>query len=1096
MSTPSTAEIQIVANTARYALLGTCWDPSRDLLQQVDDVVTNAEHFLRIPPHHGLPTEETLTERLANLNNITVQPNMQPLEIKTGPDSSGEIFNVAHIERALSKLNTCSKATFNISAAHSSEHIYNLIVVGVWNVSNVCWHSRLGLPGPGSFPDLHRVRLHLVIEAVVDALWAPSFQQTLRTPGPQQPLRLVFGPGGYMLAPFVPCQPSPNPELPPRSDSTLIRPSSGCSNGSATTFEPRSGRASPVASTAASTASKDDGSADPCIIIPVPLRSNVALCLKYDMGAAPDAQASHMAIIDIPTQSVQARTGESNLSPVKSVFPPAESVSGDHSAASPMAEDLRSSSSVANRESRLRTCLSDAAAVASLHLSCRSDTASGDCRPLVVDNSTSRSSPVLKAGGPHTSVRPWSWTTALVSFVCGRTAHICARPGRGQQHDALGVRARQGAKVKGYTHEYVSTDMPVGFERWVTATSLHSPFSSWQKLIMRIVDLRSELAVFSPPNAPGFERVRRSLLAFIDTVLPEWPIVSVDQVYNALRAYHNQPIPKVSNVTPESRLFWLMLSVGDLVCHLYEFGRYELNHTCSAAVAHVFLQRQPSDSVKIQLHVLELLCSRYVGYIKMVDLAQAVQNILRLPETNWFSYVIVWSYVNLLWEFPQSAPVHANPLALPLPPEGCFTEMFGSDAWHLFLKKCTNTTAYFQLRAGMPILNLSFGGDLGQMIGWTLYSTQSFLDVHALKGDRLPVAVNVLQLAEACVTKSELLLYSIQRMDHVRRLFALPHEAACLGRLVMAHMVGLVTREVILRAMDRAIAFWKQHWVAARAYYDRLLRVEQMNLGPCIHLPNLIQDIPQHAYDLDLTSHNFHIKRILNDNALPSVGSSSGEWPTNLVVTGGAARNVIAYLNDLYWGRQIVESTGQINVGYLTGGEESNKVFGTSLDGASSPPVYRCCSSLGGRHKCVSLHQIQGNGTGAVLGRPWADTDVCRRIGLQENGTGAVLGRPGPTQMCVVVSDCRETGLVLFLDDQGPAQMCALPFESSRSAADTGGGIDGVEYPGFGVLNARLGPETTSQTGIKDAPISSLLERSGHRRGYLGILLEPSPPWM
>lgn len=79
----------------------------------------------------------------------------------------------------------------------------------------------------------------------------------------------------------------------------------------------------------------------------------MALCLRYGLGVAPDAQASGMDIDDIPPQPVQAGSGDSNSSPVKSVFPLAESVSGDHSAASPMAEDLRPSSSVANRESRL-----------------------------------------------------------------------------------------------------------------------------------------------------------------------------------------------------------------------------------------------------------------------------------------------------------------------------------------------------------------------------------------------------------------------------------------------------------------------------------------------------------------------------------------------------------------------------------------------------------------------------------------------------------------------------------------------------------------------------------------------------------------------
>ncbi|KAK4072808.1 hypothetical protein Purlil1_13257 [Purpureocillium lilacinum] len=353
MSFPSTTEIQIVANTARYVLLGTRWDPSRDLLRQVDGVVTNAEHFHRIPPHHGPPTEETLTERLANLNNVAVQPSMRPLVVTEGPDSFGEMFDVARIERALSKLDTCSKATLNMSVAHSEANVYNLIVVGVWNVSNVCWHSRLGLPGPGSFPDLHRVRLHLVIEAVVDALWAPTLQQTIGGPGPRQPLRLVFGPGGYMLVPFVPCQQSPNPELPPKPASTLVRPSSGCSNESATTSGSDSGRVSPVASTAAPTASKDYGGTDPCIVIPVPVRSGIALCLRYSFGVAPDARASGIATDDIPTQPVQACSGDSNSSPIKSVFPLAGSVSDDRAAASPAGEDLRTSSSGANGDDRL-----------------------------------------------------------------------------------------------------------------------------------------------------------------------------------------------------------------------------------------------------------------------------------------------------------------------------------------------------------------------------------------------------------------------------------------------------------------------------------------------------------------------------------------------------------------------------------------------------------------------------------------------------------------------------------------------------------------------------------------------------------------------
>ena len=124
------------------------------------------------------------------------------------------------------------------------------------------------------------------------------------------------------------------------------------------------------------------------------------------------------------------------------------------------------------------------------------------------------------------------------------------------------------------------------------------------------------LVEFPSPGTTDFDRVRRATLEFVNTILPEWPIISVDQVYHIFHAYHNRSVPERA---ADSHIFWLILSLGDLICHLRQFRTYEMENRFAGSMTDLFLQKQPTNMVMIQLKVLQILRDRYAGRIRNRD---------------------------------------------------------------------------------------------------------------------------------------------------------------------------------------------------------------------------------------------------------------------------------------------------------------------------------------------------------------------------------------------------------------------------------------------------------------------------------------------
>ncbi|PWI65447.1 hypothetical protein PCL_07048 [Purpureocillium lilacinum] len=276
------------------------------------------------------------------------------------------------------------------------------------------------------------------------------------------------------------------------------------------------------------------------------------------------------------------------------------------------------------------------------------------------------------------------------------------------------------------------------------------------------------LVEFPSPGATDFDRVRRDTLEFVKTILPEWPIISVDQVYRIFHAYHNRPVPEKA---AESHIFWLILSLGDLICHLRQARTYEMEEKFGAPMTDLFLLRRPANIVTLQIRVLEILRCRYAGYVKICDVDSLVQE--ASGDIDLFSSVAKWTYVNLLWDSPTAVSSTIDPETLPWPSEHYFTGMFGEAAWHRFVAKCVNTIALYKLQCGSPMMDLMFGGDSGQALGWIRHTAPSLISVYTAMGDGLLVQGDVYQLAESCATNCELCLLTIQKLDHVNRLFML-----------------------------------------------------------------------------------------------------------------------------------------------------------------------------------------------------------------------------------------------------------------------------------------------------------------------------------
>ncbi|KAJ6445203.1 protein (fungal and plant) [Purpureocillium lavendulum] len=201
----------------------------------------------------------------------------------------------------------------------------------------------------------------------------------------------------------------------------------------------------------------------------------------------------------------------------------------------------------------------------------------------------------------------------------------------------------------------------------------------------------------------------------------------------------------------------------------------------------LFLLRQSTYTVTIQVQALEALRCRHAGHWKNTDLDDLVQKLswqvfqlispvvlltcISLGDTDLFSPVVMWTHVNLLWDSPSPVPSKLNPMQLPFPSKDYFAGMFGEQSWDLFVTKCTNTIALYQIQGGTLIVEVHFGGASGQTLGWIMHTIPSLYAVHTATGDGRPVEPNVYQLAQSCATNCELYLFTIQKLDHVHRLF-------------------------------------------------------------------------------------------------------------------------------------------------------------------------------------------------------------------------------------------------------------------------------------------------------------------------------------
>jgi len=117
------------------------------------------------------------------------------------------------------------------------------------------------------------------------------------------------------------------------------------------------------------------------------------------------------------------------------------------------------------------------------------------------------------------------------------------------------------------------------------------------------------------PATAAFGRVRQHFLAFVDEILPKWPILCPEQVLDVFRLHHNCVIPNdLNDITPGYRVFSFIVALGNLVCHLKNpLHGAEYFHRAHWPVFSVYTRGPQEPLVEMQLRALDLLHARYTG---------------------------------------------------------------------------------------------------------------------------------------------------------------------------------------------------------------------------------------------------------------------------------------------------------------------------------------------------------------------------------------------------------------------------------------------------------------------------------------------------
>lgn len=138
------------------------------------------------------------------------------------------------------------------------------------------------------------------------------------------------------------------------------------------------------------------------------------------------------------------------------------------------------------------------------------------------------------------------------------------------------------------------------------------------------------MAQYEAPATVGFTRIQQCFLAFIDEVLPKWPILSLEQVFEVFTLHHNSRMPGISCITPRYRMFSFIVAIGSLVAHLRSphIHGIEQVHRAYWSVYSVYTSRSQDPLVEAQLHALDFLHARYMGLSsqpQFISLAGSVQ---------------------------------------------------------------------------------------------------------------------------------------------------------------------------------------------------------------------------------------------------------------------------------------------------------------------------------------------------------------------------------------------------------------------------------------------------------------------------------------
>ncbi|PWI65451.1 hypothetical protein PCL_07052 [Purpureocillium lilacinum] len=329
------------------------------------------------------------------------------------------------------------------------------------------------------------------------------------------------------------------------------------------------------------------------------------------------------------------------------------------------------------------------------------------------------------------------------------------------------------------------------------------------------------------PISSSFCLIQRFTLAFIERVLPSWPLLLPNQLLKLFSNYHGyDKLPRYAYMPPGYQAFHYVLAIGHVVCSFNDnpdkqrgdpLGLHDRN------LSDAGIDYPPDDVTDLQAQALADLYSHYG-----VDLGQTSAQVTGKMETyrwnstgrdwdaakDWWTLTLARTILNLRREllWPPVLPSRPDLLPPQVPDKHCFVAVFGTESWdHFYLKSHHTITSYLPqtVQAAASVTDPS-GYDFLRLLPH-IYLTIKSCGVYLRSfSSRNPtgIATHLRPEAAQCVMAMHAYVQATQESGGAERLFRGQNEFRFVRLLIIASVAGLLPARIICGILDNWIEFY------------------------------------------------------------------------------------------------------------------------------------------------------------------------------------------------------------------------------------------------------------------------------------------------